>query len=67
MKFESFPALIEAIMNDKANAKDALDIQFYQKFKNEDFVHNHHDSWIGSSGGDNVASYEFRKYSSLKL
>jgi len=60
MKFESFPALIEAIMNDKANANDALDLPVYQEYSNDHFLSNANSSWIGLSGGDENASYEFR-------
>jgi hypothetical protein len=60
MKFENFPALIEAIMNDKANAKDALDLLFYKDLAEDSFLTRSQDSWIGSSGGDENASYEFR-------
>lgn len=61
MKFESFPALVEAIMNDKANAKDALDLPIYRDYSNELFMSESKVSWVGSSGGDENASYEFIK------
>lgn len=61
MKFESFPALIKAIMNDKANANDALDLPYYEEFKNDSFLTSFGDVWIGSSGGDENASYEFSR------
>lgn len=61
MKFESFPALIEAIMNDKANARDALDLDFYQSQKQEIFLSDLSASWVGASGGDENASYQFGK------
>ena len=61
MKFESFPALIAAIMNDKANAKDALDLPFYQQQKEDTFLSDSEIVWIGTSGGDENASYQFGK------
>ncbi len=60
MKFESFPALISAIMNDKANAKDALDLPMYREFSRDPFLTNPRDSWLGCDGGDETASYEFK-------
>ena len=60
MKFESFLELVENIMNDKANAKDALDLPLYHEFSQETFMTRPGDNWIGSSGGDEKASYEFR-------
>jgi hypothetical protein len=59
MKFDSFPALVAAIMNDKTNANDALDLSLYQHFKNDEFL-TQLDRWTGKSGGDSEASYEFR-------
>ncbi len=59
MKFESFPALIEAIMNDKANAKDALDISYFQEQREESFLSDLNAVWIGTSGGDKHSSYQF--------
>ena len=60
MKFEKFPDLIEAIMNDKANAKDALDLPIYQHYSEDNFFSDTNNSWIGSLAGDERASYEFR-------
>jgi len=61
MKFESFPALISAIMNDKANAKDALDLSTYTEFTKDPFLMNPQVHWIGGDGGDESASYKFIK------
>lgn len=60
MKFPSFPALIQAITNDVKNAKDSLDIDPYIQFAELDpFLHTYEEEWIGGSGGNEVASYEF--------
>mmetsp|Transcript_14746 Transcript_14746/g.27725 ORF Transcript_14746/g.27725 Transcript_14746/m.27725 type:complete len:574 (-) Transcript_14746:3158-4879(-) len=60
MKFPSFPALIQAITNDVQTAKDSLDVHPYVKFAELDpFLHRSEEEWIGGSGGNEVASYEF--------
>ena len=46
-------------MNDKANAKDALDLAIYTEFSKDSFLMNPQISWIGRDGGDESASYEF--------
>ena len=62
MKFESFPALISAIMNDKANAKDALDLSMYKELSMNPFLMNSGELWLGCDGGDENASYEFKNF-----
>lgn len=47
-------------MNDKANAKDALDLPIYQHYSEDNFFSDTNNSWIGSLAGDESASYEFR-------
>eukprot|EP00979_Chaetoceros_neogracilis_P015563 scaffold6156_cov243-Chaetoceros_neogracile.AAC.4 len=60
MKFPSFPDLIKAIRNDVQNAKDSLDIHPYSTFaKHDPFLIDCKDVWVGKSGGDEEASYEF--------
>ncbi len=59
MKFESFPALVEAINNDKANAKKTLDLENYQELKQEAFLSELNNKWVGTTGGDTNASYQF--------
>ncbi len=61
MKFESFPALVEAINNDKANAKEALEMASLQKFQQHSFLVELDTLWVGSSGGDSKASYQFER------
>jgi hypothetical protein len=60
MKFPAFPDLVKAITNDVQNAKHSLDIHPYATFaKTDPFLVNAEDDWVGSSGGDQEASYEF--------
>mmetsp|Transcript_7931 Transcript_7931/g.12410 ORF Transcript_7931/g.12410 Transcript_7931/m.12410 type:complete len:527 (+) Transcript_7931:167-1747(+) len=58
-RFPSFPDLIAAITNDVANAKKFLDSVPYSNFSKDDFLQNPTEQWVGSSGGDDGASYEF--------
>ena len=60
MKFPSFPDLIAAINNDVMNAKKALDIDPFKSLKDDSFVSNPSVAWIGKSGGDEIASFEFQ-------
>ena len=59
MKFPSFPDLIEAINKDVVNAKNALDVDPFKSLREESFVSNPCEEWVGKSGGDEIASYEF--------
>lgn len=60
MKFPSFPDLIKAITNDVKNADESLDVEPYSRFlKNDSFLNDNEMTWIGTSGGDEEASYEF--------
>ena len=60
MKFPSFPALIGAITNDVQNARASLDIHPYRTFAELDpFLNYIEQEWIGGSGGNEIASYEF--------
>ena len=38
MKFPSFPALIAQITTDVEDAKDALDLEFYQAYRKDSFL-----------------------------
>lgn len=59
-KFPSFPDLIAAINRDVNNAKLSLDLAPYSKFSGDSFFqHCSEEMWVGSSGGDDNASYEF--------
>uniref|UniRef100_A0A7S3Q9G1 riboflavin kinase n=1 Tax=Chaetoceros debilis TaxID=122233 RepID=A0A7S3Q9G1_9STRA len=59
-KFASFPDLIAAINRDVNNAKSSLDLAPYSTFCSDSFFqHSSEEMWVGSSGGDENASYEF--------
>jgi len=58
-RFPSFPDLIAAITNDVANSKKFLDFTPYSDFKQDNFLQSLSEQWVGSSGGDSIASYEF--------
>jgi riboflavin kinase len=62
-KFESFPALMAAIKNDVKNAKSALDLEHFASFRQDPLFGDKSDQWIGSSGGDERASWEFQPFS----
>jgi len=73
MKFGSFADLIAAITNDVANAKEALGIQPFVAMRADPFltdpckrVNNtmieKNQVWIGKSGGDEMASWEFEEF-----
>jgi len=59
-KFDSFPALMEAITNDVATAKKLLDEDPYNSFKVDPFMASA--SWIGKDGGDEKSSWEFEDW-----
>jgi riboflavin kinase len=65
-KFPSFPELIFQIKTDVQDAKDALDLVPYTNLQNDAFVKDacrrttDADSWVGTSGGDAKASWEFQ-------
>ena len=72
MKFPSFPDLIKTIKNDVANAKDALGAQPFAALRTDAFLTepckrlnnkmvDEGEIWIGKSGGDEIASYEFEE------
>jgi riboflavin kinase len=61
MKFPSFPDLIAQISTDVADAKDALDLEFYRRFQKDDFVKNCDEVWVGSGGGNETASWDIEE------
>lgn len=63
-KFDSFPDLMAAITNDVANAKEALMVEPYASLQSDSFLVNTNKDWVGMSGGDSTASWEFEDLSS---
>lgn len=67
-KFPSFPDLINAINGDVANAREALGTQLFVVLKTDGFLADlclgslvdSSAVWVGASGGDENASYEFQ-------
>lgn len=81
-KFDSFPALMQAITSDVETAKRALDEEPYVSFRSDApfFVDNdtktkdlNHDPfavgpvWIGKDGGDAEASWEFQDWNQAQV
>jgi riboflavin kinase len=62
-KFDSFPDLMAAITNDVSNAKEALTVEPYASLQADSFLVNANVEWIGTSGGDATASWEFQDLS----
>jgi riboflavin kinase len=62
-KFESFPALMAAITNDVKNARAALDLEHFASFRQDPLFDDKAAQWIGESGGDETASWEFQPFS----
>jgi len=60
-KFDSFPALIAQIHRDIGNANLALDSMPFVFSKEDSFIKDGVE-WIGSSGGDNSASWEYETW-----
>lgn len=60
-KFDAFPDLIAQIHRDIGNAHWALDEMPYVFSKEDEFVKDGA-GWIGSGGGDGVASWEFESW-----
>lgn len=58
IKFPSFPELVAQITADVEDSKAALDSEPYASFKGSDFLVNLDSAWIGSGGGDEIASWE---------
>jgi riboflavin kinase len=62
-KFDSFPDLMAAITNDVSNVKEALTVEPYASLQADSFLVNANVEWIGTSGGDATASWEFQDLS----
>jgi len=61
IKFPSFPDLIAQIRQDVVDASDALDREPYIDFARDSFLDTRENlEWIGSSGGDDSASWDFQ-------
>lgn len=60
-KFDSFPDLVAQIHRDIGNAHWALDSMPFIFSKEEDFIKDGAD-WVGSGGGDEIASWEFESW-----
>ena len=61
IKFPSFPALIAQIKADVQEAKMALDLKEpYGRLREDPFLSKGTTAWVGSSGGDESASWEFQ-------
>jgi riboflavin kinase len=62
-KFPTFPELIFQIKTDVQDAKDALDLVPFTNLQNDVFVkeacRTDAANWVGTSGGDDKASWEF--------
>jgi riboflavin kinase len=62
-KFPSFGELIQQINADVADAKNALDVEPFHGLKGDVFLDTSssmaESAWVGSSGGDEIASWEF--------
>lgn len=71
MKFPSFPDLIAQITTDVADAKDALDLDLYTSFQKDSFLTVDNGGttakqcWVGQSGGDETASWDFEDVESV--
>ncbi|GAX28015.1 riboflavin kinase [Fistulifera solaris] len=59
-KFDSFSALVAQIAADAKEAKEALDLRPYVTLKSDTFLERNSPTWIGNSGGDGQASWEFQ-------
>lgn len=57
-KFDSFPELIAQINADVEDAKLSLDCKPYQSYSTDPFFAKTSTAWIGTGGGDEVASWE---------
>jgi riboflavin kinase len=59
LKFPNFPALIAQITADRNDASLALDQEPYLSFRGDPFLFATENSWVGSTGGNAAASWEF--------
>mmetsp|Transcript_5966 Transcript_5966/g.7902 ORF Transcript_5966/g.7902 Transcript_5966/m.7902 type:complete len:88 (-) Transcript_5966:92-355(-) len=67
MKFPSFPELLSAIQNDIVCAKEALTESRFVEFGKDEFLEVGDGVWIGESGGDEDASWEFQDFDQALL
>mmetsp|Transcript_13298 Transcript_13298/g.16909 ORF Transcript_13298/g.16909 Transcript_13298/m.16909 type:complete len:263 (-) Transcript_13298:92-880(-) len=67
MKFPSFPELLSAIQNDIVCAKEALTESRFVEFGKDEFLEVGGGVWIGESGGDEDASWEFQDFDQALL
>ena len=69
-KFNSFPELVQAITNDVATIKVALNKEPYASFQLDPLFSDQNTSsgtpWVGRDGGDILASWEFQDWDSTK-
>jgi riboflavin kinase len=61
-KFASFADLVAQITRDVANARDALSMEPFSILQNDSFLVHLEDIWVGTSGGDEIASWEFQEF-----
>lgn len=59
MKFPSFPALIEQIASDRDDSREALEFLPYSNMSRDPFLAVGSGVWVGKSGGNDSASWEF--------
>jgi riboflavin kinase len=62
IKFPSFPDLIAQITADVKDSKIALDQEPYKLLKADPFLVNLKNNWVGSNGGDGLASWEYTDF-----
>jgi len=64
IKFPSFPDLVAQIQQDVQDANEALDCDPYLELAGDDFIAStataSSSTWVGTSGGDATASWEFQ-------
>jgi riboflavin kinase len=60
IKFPSFPDLIAQITADRNEAKSALDLEPYRTLREDPFLTNKEEGWVGKSGGVKSGSWEFQ-------
>lgn len=59
-KFASFSDLAAQIGRDVVNARDALSMEPFSSLRLDPFLASPNDMWVGTSGGDETASWEFQ-------
>jgi FAD synthase len=61
-KFASLADLVAQITRDVANARDALSMEPFSILQKDSFLVDLEDNWVGRSGGDEIASWEFQEF-----